>query len=182
MYIEFSDFCLRNINGFDAESYLALYSHPEVARFDDYTPISREDLAGEMKRIEGYHDNSAFLELAVASRYDNKMMGVITLDSKRKYCYLGYHFHPDFQGKGYAVRSVMGLLENMDETRRQTMRLVSHPENKASISLAEKVGFVYVGRRKLKGVPEVVYRFDSIQWASRRMQTLRSIRVSTCGV
>ncbi len=182
MYIKFSDFCLRNINGFDAESYYELYSHPEVARFDDYTPISRDDMAGEMKRIEGYHDDSAFLELAVASLFDNRMMGVITLDRKRKYCYLGYHFHPDFQGKGFAVRSVMGLLENMDEARRETMRLVSHPDNKASISLAEKVGFVYVGRRRNKGIPEVVYRFDSLQWESRRLQALRSKSVSSGAV
>ncbi|MCA1744666.1 MAG: GNAT family N-acetyltransferase [Bacteroidales bacterium] len=166
MYIEHSDFCLRSINNDDAEAYYEIYSHPEVARYDDYKPISREDLRVDMARIALYTPASPYRELAVATTADNKMMGVLTIDKKRRYVYLGYHFHPDFQGKGFAVRSVRALLQSFTPQQRQLLRLVSHPENRASLALAQKVGFVFVDNRWVKGVREVVFRYDEEQWAS----------------
>lgn len=166
MYIEHSDFCLRSINNDDAEAYYEIYSHPEVARFDDYKPISREDLVIDMARIALYTPVSAYRELAVATLRDNKMIGVLTIDKKRRYAYLGYHFHPAYQGKGFAVRSVRTLLQSYTPQQRQWFRLVSHPDNHASIALAQKVGFVFVENRWVKGVREIVFRFDEEQWAS----------------
>ncbi len=166
MYIEHRDFCLRSITSEDAEAYYEIYSHPEVAKYDDYKPITREDLAVDMARIALYAADSAYRELAVATTADNKMIGVLTIDKKRRYVYLGYHFHPDYQGKGFAVRSVMVLLESFTPQDRQLLRLVSHPENRASLALAKKVGFVFWTHRCLKGVREAVFRFDEQQWAS----------------
>lgn len=165
MHIEHRDFCLRSITSDDAEAYYEIYSHPEVARYDDYTPITREDLAVDMARIALYSPSSTYRELAVATTTDNKMIGVLTIDKKRRYIYLGYHFHPDYQGKGFAVRSVMALLESFTPPDRCLLRLVSHPENRASLALAKKVGFVFVAKRCLKGVRESIFRFDEDQWA-----------------
>ncbi len=164
MHIEHSDFCLRSISREDADAYYEIYSHPEVAKYDDYKPITREDLVIDMARIALYTPASVYRELAVATTMDNKMIGVLTLDKKRRYVYLGYHFHPAYQGKGYAVRSVRALLESFTPQDRQLLRLVSHPENRASLALAQKVGFVFVAKRYLKGVMEAVYRFDEEQW------------------
>lgn len=167
MYIEHSDFCLRSITSNDAEAYYQIYSHPEVAKFDDFKPISREDLVVDMARIALYTTASAYRELAVATTADNKMIGVLTIDKKKRYVYLGYHFHPDYQGKGYAFRSVSALLEIFSPQERHVLRLVSHPDNRASIALARKLGFVFVARRYQKGVREEVFRFDAEHWASR---------------
>lgn len=166
MYIEHSDFCLRSISIDDAEAYYEIYSHPEVAKYDDYKPITREDLVVDMARIVLYTPASAFRELAVATTADNRMIGVLTIDKKRRYIYLGYHFHPAYHGKGYAVRSVMALLERFTPQDRRLLRLVSHPDNRASLALAQKVGFVFMANRCLKGVREVVFRFDEDQWIS----------------
>lgn len=168
MYIEQSDFCLRSITSQDAEAYYEIYSHPEVAKYDDYKPISRDDLRVDMARIALYTPASAYRELAVATNAGNIMIGVLTIDKKRRYWYLGYHFHPDFQGKGYAVRSVMALLESFTPQQRQLLRLVSHPDNRASLALAQKVGFVFLAKRCVKGVREAVFGFDEEQWVSRQ--------------
>lgn len=174
MYIEHGDFCLRSISSEDAEAYYEIYSHPEVAKYDDYKPITREDLVVDMARIALYTPASAYRELAVATTSDNKMIGVLTIDRKRRYMYLGYHFHPASQGKGYAVRSVRALLESFTPQERQLLRLVSHPENRASLALAQKVGFVFVAKRYLKGVREAVFRFDQEQWACRQTVSSQS--------
>lgn len=167
MQIAHHDFCLRNITSEDAESYFELYSHPEVARYDDFTPITREELQIDMARIALYTPVSAYQELAVAIQPTNKMIGVITLDCKSDYCYLGYHFHPSFQGKGYAIRSLMTLLDSMPIEERNKLRILSHPDNQASLALANKLGFVQVGRRKVNGISEVIYKFDSGQWETK---------------
>ena len=168
MYIESSNFCLRSITREDAEAYYEIYSHPEVARFDDYKPITREELLIDMARIALYTPTSAYRELAVATLADDKMIGVLTLDKKRRYTYLGYHFHPDYQGKGYAVRSVRTLLASLSPQERSVMRLVSHPGNCSSLALAKKAGFVFVTRRSRKGVREEVFRFDAEEWVLLR--------------
>ncbi len=167
MQIDLDNFCLRNITSEDAESYYELYSHPEVAKYDDFTPITREELQIDMARIALYTPVSAYRELAVSIPPTNKMIGVITLDCKSHYCYLGYHFHPSYQGKGYAIRSLTALLESMSPEERNNLRLASHPDNHASLSLANKLGFVLIERRNVNGISELVYRFDSEQWAAK---------------
>lgn len=96
-------------------------------------------------------------EFAVALPEDDKMVGVLTLEKKRLYTYIGYHFNPDYQGRGYALRSVVALINSLGEDVQASLRLVSDPENHASVALAEKAGFVFLKRRKHKGVPEVMY-------------------------
>ena len=168
MQIEHPDFCLRDITSEDAESYFELYSHPEVAIYDDFTPITREELRIDMARISLYTPTSAYLEFAVAIKPINKLIGVITLDRKNGHCYLGYHFHPSYHRKGYAVRSLMALLESMSSEERIILRLVSHPDNLASLSLADKLGFVQLKQQSINNIPEVVYKFDLEQWSIKR--------------
>lgn len=164
MIIESDDLVIRNIESSDAEEYFEIFSHPEVARFDDFNPITREDLPGEMKRIESYRPDSSFIELAVAVKDSNKMMGVLTLERKRRYYYLGYHFNPAYHGKGFATRAVMALIASMSDKERHSLRLVSDPDNSASIALARRVGFIFLKRRSKKGIAEVVYLLDTSIW------------------
>jgi [ribosomal protein S5]-alanine N-acetyltransferase len=167
MYIECRDFCVRNISSNDAEAYFEIYSNPQVAKYDDFAPITRADLVVDMARIALYNSQSAYRELAVVSLADNKMIGVITLDTKRKYCYIGYHFNPTYHGRGFAYRSVAALLESMSLNDRNKLRLLTHPDNISSISLAKKIGFVFVKQRFIKGVPESVYAFDVLEWEAK---------------
>ena len=157
MYINCGDFCVRDISDDDAESYYEIFTNPEVARYDDFEPISRADLLVDMARIAGQAPGSLLRELAVALPEDDKMIGVLTLEKKRLYTYIGYHFNPDYQGRGYALRSVVALINSLGEDVQASLRLVSDPENHASVALAEKAGFVFLKRRKHKGVPEVMY-------------------------
>lgn len=167
MQIEYNDFCLRSITSEDAESYYEIYSLPEVAKYDDFSPITREELLIDMARIALYTPDSAYQELAVAVQPTDKMIGVITLDKKNDCCYLGYHFHPRFQGKGYAVRSVRALIASLHPLERNTLRIASHPENRSSLSLAKKVGFVQIEEQVNEACVEVMYKFDSEQWETK---------------
>ena len=154
-----NDVLVRRIEPIDEEDYFEIFSNPEVARFDDFKPIDRVDLAVDMARIATYTHSSAFCEYAVAIQPSNKMIGVITLDKKRKYAYLGYHFNPAYHGRGLSYLSVSLFINGLSNEMKSKLRLVSHPSNKPSISLALKLGFTFVKKRARKGILEVVYRF-----------------------
>ncbi len=149
--------CIRDIYPTDKEAYFQLYSHPDVAKYDDFEPITRDDLEVDMVRIANYQADSLNREYAVALLENNWMMGVLTLDMRRKYCYLGYHFHPAYQGKGYAIEAVQLFLSSQSDSFQSIVRLLIDPENVPSIRLAEKMGFVKIRSQKNKLVREWVY-------------------------
>lgn len=149
--------CIRDIYPTDKEAYFQLYSHPDVAKYDDFEPITRDDLEVDMVRIAAYQADSLNREYAVALLENNWMMGVLTLDMRRKYCYLGYHFHPAYQGKGYAIEAVQLFLSSQSDSFQSIVRLLIDPENAPSIRLAEKIGFVKIKSQKKKLVREWVY-------------------------
>ncbi len=149
--------CIRDIYPTDKEAYFQLYSHPDVAKYDDFEPITRDDLEVDMVRIANYQADSLNREYAVALLENNWMMGVLTLDMRRKYCYLGYHFHPAYQGKGYAIEAVQLFLSSQSDSFQSIVRLLIDPENAPSIRLAEKIGFVKIKSHKKKMVREWVY-------------------------
>lgn len=149
--------CIRDIYPTDKEAYFQLYSHPDVAKYDDFEPITRDDLELDLVRISAYQTDSLNREYAVALLENNWMMGVLTLDMRRKYCYLGYHFHPAYQGKGFAIEAMQLFLSSQSDSFQSIVRLLIDPENVPSIQLAEKIGFVKIKSQKKKLVREWVY-------------------------
>ena len=61
---------------------------------------------------------------------------------------LGYFTYPEFRGQGYASEATRLLVEFLFATRRDMNRaaLYIHPDNAASLRLAERCGFTYEGR------------------------------------
>ncbi|MBN2744321.1 MAG: GNAT family N-acetyltransferase [Marinilabiliaceae bacterium] len=150
---------IRDILPADRMGYYELYSNPEVARYDDFAPIGLEELDADMLRISHYESGSLNREYAVSLPGDDYLMGVLTIDRRRKYCYLGYHFNPRFHGRGYALAAVRQFVSQQQASVRAVLRLVIDPGNAASIRLAEKAGFTKVGSRLKKGKREIVYAF-----------------------
>ena len=157
MYLFNHSVCIRSIRQTDDQAYFDIFSHPQVALYDDFTPIKQEDLDADMKRIALYDDQSLFCEYAVALIESDLMIGVLTVDRKRKFTYLGYHFNPAYQGKGYAVASVQLFLSSLDEVSRKLVRLVIDPQNAQSIKLALKVGFVKIKSRVKNKKQELIF-------------------------
>jgi [ribosomal protein S5]-alanine N-acetyltransferase len=61
---------------------------------------------------------------------------------------VGYFTYPEFRGQGYASEATSLFVEFLFATRRDMNRaaLYIHPDNAASIRLAERCGFTYEGR------------------------------------
>jgi RimJ/RimL family protein N-acetyltransferase len=153
------EICIRDIGRADADAYFEIFSDPKVAEFDDFTPITHDELLADMERIAKYTCDSLNREFAVAVMPSNEMVGVLTLDMKRKFCYLGYHFSTKHHGKGLAATGVGLFLQQLPSHVLSVLRVVSDPLNLPSVKLAQKVGFVHVANRVLKGKREMVFDY-----------------------
>lgn len=81
--------------------------------------------------------------------YENIIGDVIIFNVEllpRFRCDLGYKIAAKHTGKNYAEEAVRAVIEEIfTETPLQKIEITIHPENKASISVAEKIGFRYEG-------------------------------------
>lgn len=88
--------------------------------------------------------------------------------------WLGYAFHPDMQGRGYAREAAARLVGWLfDEHGASEVRAIAWAPNAASIGLLEKLGFTVFLELDAeqephpKKLPAVHLRIDAAEWAAR---------------
>jgi RimJ/RimL family protein N-acetyltransferase len=127
---------------------------PETARFFGYTveqakamPDSHYD--GDMRARENLRAWRAGkqLNLAIRRRADGEAVGWVELQPVGNHAEVSYNVTADLRGQGIAPRALNAFLtwaaEHIDLRR---AHLASHVDNLASRRVAEKCGFVLVGR------------------------------------
>jgi RimJ/RimL family protein N-acetyltransferase len=108
---------LRPFNRGDVDAVFAYRSRPEVAAylFDD--PMSREEVAEAIRVRAGQIAFSAEddkILLAVERKRDGVLIGEVSLIWRSladQQAEIGYIFHPDAQGSGYATEAAGALLD-----------------------------------------------------------------------
>ena len=125
---------------FTPDDWLGLYaclSRPEVARFEPYEPYSEEKAKTEAARRA---ENPDFWAVCLP---DGRLIGTIFLSKQPAFetWELGYAFHPDFWGHGYASEAARAMLGEVFG-REGAWRVVAmcDPENRASWRLLERLG------------------------------------------
>ncbi|MEP7024880.1 MAG: GNAT family N-acetyltransferase [Actinomycetota bacterium] len=107
---------LRPLTAGDIDAVLAYRSIPEVCRYVPFEPMTREDvlerLAGSWARTE-LDDEGQALILGVEVEHTGTLVGDVMLFwHSREHAggELGYVFHPDFHGRGYATEAAAATL------------------------------------------------------------------------
>jgi len=152
---------IRPLEISDREDYFAIFSNPEVTKYDDFDPVSIEELDEVMQRAI-MSPQTPEVQYGVILESENRLIGVLTVHKKRKYLYLGYHFNPRFHRKGYATRAMQQLMGGLSRLELIHARLLIHPENLASIALAQRLGFCEYRRRKLLQNPEIIFSYPAV--------------------
>ncbi|MEG3616444.1 GNAT family protein [Isoptericola haloaureus] len=136
---------LRTYREGDVEPMLAYYSDPEVARFLLEEPWTREEaevnVARRMLR-DGIHEPGSALALVV--EHEGVVVGDIALwttgDTSSR-GEVGWAFHPQHTGKGYATEALRSLLAiAFDRYRMHRVVAQLDARNTASAKLCERVG------------------------------------------
>ncbi|CAN5660982.1 GNAT family protein [soil metagenome] len=115
--IETERLLLRPYEASDLDALADLLSVPEVMRYLFEEPLSREEAAATlhrripMRKIEQEGDR---LALVVTLREGATVIGTVNLtlrSEENRQGEIGYVFHPDHQGRGYATEATRALLD-----------------------------------------------------------------------
>jgi RimJ/RimL family protein N-acetyltransferase len=108
---------LRRFRPDDLDRLAEIQALPEVARFLYWEPKSRQEAEEALRhyiaeaRLEA--DDDA-LSLAVERREDGLLLGTLTIwlrSAEHRQVEVGYVFHPDAGGRGYATEATRALID-----------------------------------------------------------------------
>ncbi len=137
---------LRKFQPGDLESYAAYRAREDVYRYLYAAPSTGSVLEEKFaKLLEAPFENDGDdFRLAVTRKEDGALIGDVMLKLANKAALqaeVGYVFHPDYGGKGYATEAVSAMISAGFETfgfHRIFARLDSR--NKGSVGIVERLG------------------------------------------
>jgi RimJ/RimL family protein N-acetyltransferase len=184
---------LRPFVAQDLDVLAEIQSRPEVARFLYWEPRTRRQARSALRRKMGMtriERAGDAINLAVALRGDgdgstrgqpNPMLGDVLLSytsSMHRQAELGYVFHPDFHGHGYATEAAAAIVDLAFGALR-VHRVFAHLDarNERSALLLERLGMRreahFVENEMVKGewTDDVYYAVLADEWSARRPLT-----------
>lgn len=175
---------LRPLAVDDTEELLAYRGRPEVCRYVPFEPMDEqvltERLAGDMGRREITAEGQA-LTLGVEMAASGRLVGDVVLffhSAKHAGGEIGYVFHPDVAGQGYAAEACAAVLDlafdNSDGLGLHRVVARMDARNGASVRLASQLGMRreahFLSSEMFKGAwaDLVVYALLDYEWHARR--------------
>lgn len=151
----------------DVDPYRAVRSESDTRRWmgwDDDRPPSREETAATIERaLDGWRDGTwavfVILDVVGGDLVGGANLRIGEFDSAEVSYYLGC----SARGRGYATRTVLLLARwAFDDLGIQRLELRAHPDNDASIRVAERAGFTREGIERASRAWPDGSRFDSV--------------------
>jgi len=148
---------IRRLQLDDSDDYYSIFGDPEIAKYDDYTLVTPEEVKSIISEyIKTYDKNPKEIEYGVELIGHDEVIGIINLNREGENLYIGFHFKKSFHGKGYAYEALEAVIKHLGVE----LFAKVDPENIRSIALLEKVGFRYVKEVVLaSGKKEKIYHF-----------------------
>lgn len=160
---------LRETRLEDFEPSVAMWSDKRVVRHISGHASSRSDSWGRLIRFPGLWALLGYGYWTVLERETGCLVGQAGLaDFKREMTpsiegvpEAGYVFSPDCHGKGYATEAMRAVMAWADDVlKAEKTCAIIHPDNQASIRVAEKLGFGRPETADFSGKPVTLFWRD----------------------
>lgn len=171
---------LRPLTPDDAEQALRYRGDPEVCRYLPFEPMDRgtieERLSGDLANA-GLDAEGQAVTLGVEVQGEGRLIGDVVLfyrSERHLSGEVGYVFHPEVAGKGYATEASRAVLRlAFEEFGLHRVTAVMDPRNEVSARLAERLGMRreahFVLNEVFKGewADTVIYAILAEEWAAQ---------------
>ena len=172
---------LRPFTADDLDDVLAIHERPDVVRYLYWDVRSRDevrDLLARRERLDRIEREGDALLLAVVRRSDGRVIGELTLrwtSTEHRQGEVGFVFHPDAQGQGYAREATTVVLDlAFDRLGLHRVYGRTDGRNGASARLMRRLGMRqeahFVHNEVFKGEwgDELVFAILADEWAALR--------------
>jgi len=130
----------------DLELATLLWGDIEVTRFIG-GPFSKAQIEARLAREIASMDEHGVQYWPVFLLPDGEFAGCCGLcpyKPEESICELGFHFRPQYWGKGFAVEAARAVIHHASESQKARALFAGHyPDNKASARVLEKLGFEF---------------------------------------
>ena len=136
MLIETDRCRIRHFEEKDLDSFIEYRNNKEWMQYQGFKNRTREEYAAFLL---GKRDIIIGIQLALAEKESDTLIGDIYLKyDGEAYC-LGYSLHPKYSGKGYMTEALTALIKQL----KFDIHAGVLPENEASKKLLKRLGFTY---------------------------------------
>lgn len=134
----------------DFDTYCTLWADPAVVRYIGGKPFNAEETFGRMLRHAGHWSMLGFGSWLVEEKATGDFVGEVGLFNYRREISpslgdtpeIGWILSPTKHGRGYASEAVQALFAwGRDHFLSDELCCLIHPENAASLRVAQKAGF-----------------------------------------
>ena len=159
--VETERLLLRHFKHEDLDDYARISADPEVMRYiGKGQPLSREDAWRSMAFHSGHWQLRGFGQWAVELKETGRLIGRIGLFMPEGWPGLevGWLLDREYWGRGLATEGGRAALNYaFQELRAEHVVSIIHPENQASIRVAEKLGERFERHDTVNGNKAVIY-------------------------
>lgn len=162
--IETDRLILREWCNDDFDTYAKMCADPEVMRYlGSGKPLDRFETWRHMAFLVGHWELLGFGHWAVEEKSSGSFAGRVGFLNPVGWpgFEIGWTLGREFWGKGYATEAARGALPfAFNELDRAHVISLIHPDNKASIHVAERLGESLEGKTELFGHEVLIYGID----------------------
>ncbi|MFM7015760.1 MAG: GNAT family N-acetyltransferase [Bacteroidota bacterium] len=173
-YLETEHLILRDVLVTDAEDFFKMDAHPDVHRYLGNNPIIKLMQAHDaIKFIRQQYIDNGIGRWATIEKSSGNFIGwsglklVTELENKHShYLDVGYRFHPDYWGKGYATESTNAALRyGFEKLNAKEIIGACHEKNVASRRVLEKCGLKFIEQFNWKNITCDWLKITKEEWS-----------------
>ena len=154
---------LRAWRNEDFETYAKMCADPEIMRYLGGKTLDRMEAWRHMAVLVGHWELLGYGHWAVEEKGSGKFAGRLGFLNPEGWpgFEIGWTLGREFHGKGYATEGAKRALRYaFEELDKDHVISLIHPENKASIRVAERLGERLEGKTELLGHDVLIYGID----------------------
>ncbi len=162
---------LRMFRESDTDAYAEMLADPEVMRFLDGKPLSRQEAWRNMAMLIGHWHLRGYGFWAVEEKSGGELVGRVGCWRPEGWpgFEVGWALRRRFWGRGYATEAARASVEYAFESLGQTRVLsLIAPDNVNSIRVAERLGERPRGEWEVFGMKVIIYGVGREEWEARK--------------